>query len=181
MAKAALVKGGILMSPINKHIHLSVEEIKQYIYAENELTQSQIEHIELELQVCEKCSDLYVNILENMEFNVKPKLTDEGFDHLLTAVAEQDASKVDMIPKNKKWYEHSIVHIAIAASITGLLFISGLLSMMTNVMNAEPEFPYEAKQEINKEVNDWLNLSEQQWYKQFQQSMKHFELFKEEK
>lgn len=176
MVKAALVKGGILMSPINKHIHLSLAELKKYVYAEHELTEIQIEHIELELQVCEKCSDNYVSLLENMEFINEPKLTDQKFEGLLLT-AEQAVNK--NLPIKKKWYEHSVVHIAIAACITGLLFISGFLSVMTNMMNSEPT--EETTVNINNDIDDWLKLSEKDWYMQFQQGMKKFELFKEEK
>lgn len=171
MAKATLDKGGILMSSINKHIHLSAIELKQYIEAEHELTQANIEQIELELQMCEVCLDTYIGMLEHSNIPVQQVVKEQHWETLLAKIEEHEHSQIT-IPVKKKWYEHSIVHVVAAASITGMLFISGLLSFMTSIMLEEDS---ESLIKVELEVDSaWYDLKEQQWAVRLEEQLLKF-------
>gem|GEM_PF-6879206 len=168
------------MSPINKHVHLLEAELWQYVFAEHELSQIQIEHIELELQVCDECSNIYLALLDNMVIPEKPMLTDEKYKQISIKL-EQQQPKVIHYADNKRWFEKSVVHFVAAACITGLLFVSGFLSVMTNALldeevSSSPNTKIEAKE-------GWLKVSEPEWIKQLKEQfakLNQLELFKGE-
>lgn len=181
MAKTTLDKGGVLMSPINKHVHLTEAELKQYMFAEHQLTKIEIEHIELELQLCVTCSNRYINLLDNLVIPNEPVLTDQIYDQLLTKI-EEDQAKTVVVPMKRRWFEQPFVHVVVAASITGLLFVSGFLSVVTNAM-LEEEVSTSPLTKF-EEQSTWFQLNEIEWFKQLEDELlklKQLELFKEEK
>ncbi|MFP7474012.1 hypothetical protein SFC55_23780 [Niallia taxi] len=145
--------------------HYSFEQWQEY--AKDELDEGNRSQMEDHLYGCDHCLDLYVQAVEAQEQEL-PSISDvEGFtDQIMQKITQEQAELMDIPvvkPKKKKsFYQSSIFHYAIAASITLVLMTTGVFQSIIkhteSIQKAEmPMKQEEVKVGFVDKTFSWLN------------------------
>ncbi|QDP39332.1 zf-HC2 domain-containing protein [Radiobacillus deserti] len=137
--------------------HLNKERVLAYIA--DSLSEEEHETIEQHLYSCESCMNTY---LENIEFSTPDYVISESFTDKTVASIE---SLYSMVPKNptvnSNTKNKTFVHYIVAASLTLILFMSGVFQNALSITDGpkiEKDTPFTQKimEQTSGFVDRWL-------------------------
>ena len=133
--------------------HFSREQWKEYI-----LSPHKYSAMEEHLLTCDKCLDTYLEVSSEQEDHI---FHEDFTTNIMSTVTKLDLYEKEV--KKQKWYETTIFHYTLAASLTIILVSGGFFTSILNWTDSIEEKPsftervlhdmYEKKQLIEEENN----------------------------
>lgn len=138
-----------------KEAKLHITDKEMQLYIKNQLPDHQRQRVELEIQLCETClqSFIYWNSVEELAYIPQ---SDQAAEHIAAMIENGQAR-----PK-RKWIQHPLAQVAVAASITFVLIGSGAMSAISSSLYGIEEASLKRQVERHQNIEQEPPVAEKQ-------------------
>lgn len=119
-------------------------------YVKDELNDTERILLEDHLYTCDQCLELYIDAVDTQE-EILPSISDEAafMNDIMKKISNENMEIEKVIEKKRPFYQSSIFHYAIAASLTLILmsagFFQSIIKHTETIQKAEVSFKEEQK------------------------------------
>jgi len=118
-----------------KEAKLHITDKEMQLYIRNQLSDYERERVELEIQLCETCLQSFIH-WNSVEQLLHIPQVDEAAEQIMTRI-EMETTQHKR--QKRKWIQHPLAQVAVAASITLLLVGSGAMGVISNSLSGLEE------------------------------------------
>jgi hypothetical protein len=111
------------------NLHITDEEMQLYI--KNQLTSYERQRIELEIQLCEVCLELFIHWNSKEQLPHIPQV-DDAAEQIMSMIEIEQAQRKRY---TRRWIQRPLAQVVVAASITLLLVGSGAMSVISSSLS----------------------------------------------
>jgi hypothetical protein len=112
--------------------HYSYEDWCQYV--KNEMDGSVREDVETHLYSCDKCLDIYLQVLDSEDSELPEIQNETQFtESLMASIADINKKNVSLGEGKKSFYQSSAFHYLLAAAMTIFMMSTGVFQSITKV------------------------------------------------
>lgn len=138
-----------------KEAKLHITDKEMQLYINNQLPSHHRQRVELEIQHCETClqSFIYWNSVEELAYIPQ---SDQAAEHIT------DIIENGQVQPKRKWIQHPLAQVAVAASITFILVGSGAMSAISSSLYGIEEASLKRQVEQHQHIEQELPVGEKQ-------------------
>ncbi|WP_096186565.1 anti-sigma factor family protein [Evansella halocellulosilytica] len=138
--------------------HRSKADWHQYV--NEELSESKKQEFEEHLYGCDECMDLYLQVIEESNDQLPDVGDHDEFTDVVLSRIEKQHGISQSIRRRRPFYEQTVFHYVLAATLTIVLMTSGVFQSITNYVDdvhqstVSEETPSITEQIINRAFSD---------------------------